>query len=153
MTAKQAKQRKRWKTMRSHDLTTKRESYLKRSFCIKTNYESRLQCLLLSFLLITNGLHLSMFESRQTNPNSPSSSMSQKNFITLKAECCFIRFIAILRILKILRKKSFNEMMKSHVNKLSRLISRNFLMSTSQLIPFLSSTTFPSSRSSPSAGD
>ena len=44
----------------------------------------------------------------------------------VKENCSMVRFIAILQTLVTLRRKQHDEMMRSHINKMSRLISKKF---------------------------
>ena len=44
----------------------------------------------------------------------------------IREECSFIRYIAIIRTLNTLRQNQYEEMMKSHVSKISRLLSKKF---------------------------
>ncbi|XP_068692461.1 uncharacterized protein [Montipora foliosa] len=44
----------------------------------------------------------------------------------VREECSFIRYIAIIRTLNTLRQNQYEEMMKSHVSKISRLLSKKF---------------------------
>ena len=50
----------------------------------------------------------------------------QNAYKDVREECFFLRFVTIVRTLSILRNNQYIEMMKCHVNKMSRLISKKF---------------------------
>ena len=44
----------------------------------------------------------------------------------IREECSFIRYIAIIQTMNTLRQNQYDEMMKSHVSKISHLLSKKF---------------------------
>ena len=50
----------------------------------------------------------------------------QNAYKDVREECSLLRFVTIVRTLSILRNNQYIEMMKCHVNKISRLISKKF---------------------------
>ena len=44
----------------------------------------------------------------------------------IREECSFIRYIAIIRTLNTIRQNQYDEIMNSHLSKISRLLSKKF---------------------------